>query len=74
MGLKGFDDLNLVPTEIGLIVKDILRIVNSSIFQSNPETYIAAWEAQRGPTTELRLPDDVSYQFVRENIKVFTKN
>lgn len=64
--LVGFEN---VPENITCeIIYDILKRVNSVEFQKDPNIYISAYSARRGPTRELRIPDDISLQFIKKHL------
>jgi len=67
--LVNYEKLELAVT--AQVIRDIIEIANSQEFKINPKLYIAGVKAARGPTDEVRIPDDVANLFIAENLKYF---
>ena len=71
--LKGYEKLDVATTAV--VIRDIIRITSSSEFQRTPKLYITAKKVERGPTTEVRIPEDVSIRFIELYLlQYFQKN
>lgn len=68
--LKGFDKLSIAET--ASVLRDIMKVVSSSEFKHSPKLYMASRQAERGPTTELRIPHDVTHNFIATNLTYFS--
>lgn len=68
--LKGFERLSIVET--AAVLRDIMKVVQSSEFRHSPKLYLASRQAERGPTTELRIPHDITHHFISTNLAYFS--
>lgn len=68
----GFEGLSL--TDTASIIRDLIYITNNYEFKTSPSLYLSAMKAERGPTTEMRVPRDISHFIIMKNLAYFTKN
>ena len=74
--LNGLEDFDIKVT--AQVVRDLLLTLNNNDFQNNPTQFLAVKEAERGlrpgvKTRELRIPDDLTVQFIKSNMPYINK-
>lgn len=65
--LAGFEDMD--KSLVGVVLMDVLKKVNTVEFRKSPRLTLAAYKADRGPTREARIPDDLSLTFIEDHLK-----
>ena len=51
-----------------MVIQDLLEVLNSFDFTSSPRLYISSYEAERGPTRELRITTDITMDIINIHV------
>jgi len=69
--LKSLEDLDLQTT--ALVIADLLSVVNSNDFQTNPRLVMDSYYGRQGRINVAKIPDDLTYSFISEHLDYFAK-
>ena len=55
------------------VINDVLTRVNGFAFQQDPNVYLSSWQAERGESKEVRIPEDYSMAIIELYLTQFTQ-